>query len=291
MLGRRLVAVGAGDVHRSARQGGRAGRTGLLVLRLLIAAGLAVDAYVHADLAPVYDGIRASVSEGELFRIEAGVAAAAALLVLAVGRRAGFGVALAVGGGGLGALLLYRYVDVGRLGPLPNMYEPGWFAEKTAAAVAEAAAAGLAAAALLWVLRHRQVALNWRRLGMAVAGALVAGIAVAGFAGAGTGAPTAPSARAAAASQQVTITGNNMLRFAPMLVRLHTGTVRITLKDSGAYPHNIVIPALGVTSPTVTGDPGGTQLSFTVTFAKSGRYPFHCQYHVSAGMTGTFVVS
>jgi hypothetical protein len=37
---------------------------GGLVLRILVAAGLAVDAFVHADLAPIYDGVRASVSEG-----------------------------------------------------------------------------------------------------------------------------------------------------------------------------------------------------------------------------------
>ena len=76
-----------------------------------------------------------------------------------------------------------------------------------------------------------------------------------------------------------------------MMVRVRTGTVRITLKDMGAYPHNLVIPALGVTSATVTGDPGGTQVSFTVHFAHPGHYPFHCQYHASAGMTGVFVVS
>lgn len=283
-----------------------------LVLRLLVAAGLAVDAYVHADLAPVYDGIRASISQGEVFRLEAGAAAAAAVIVLVAGRRAGFGVALAVAAGGLAALLLYRYVDVGRLGPLPNMYEPSWFGEKTAAAVAEAAVVAFAAGGLLWALRHRAAApaatistgssrpgstpgsrLSRSRLGLTAAGALVAGIAVAGFAGGGTGtaAPAGPPARASAAGQQVTLVGNNSLRFAPMVVRLHTGTVRITLMDMGAYPHNVVIPALGITSPTVTGDPGGTQVSFSVTFTRPGSYPFHCQYHQSADMTGTFVVS
>jgi plastocyanin len=89
----------------------------------------------------------------------------------------------------------------------------------------------------------------------------------------------------------VTITGTNSLRFSPMLVHVHTGTVRITLMDMGAYPHNIVIPALGVTSASVTGDPGGGQVSFTVTFAHVGRYAFHCQYHASVGMTGVFAVS
>jgi plastocyanin len=262
------------------------------VLRLLVAAGLAVDAYVHADLAPVYDGIRASISQGDLFRIEAGVAAAAALIVLVAGRRAGFGLAFAVSASALGALLLYRYVDVGRLGPLPNMYEPSWFGEKTVAAVAEAAAVVLSAGALLWQVRHRQAARGGRWLGsLAVAGGLVAGLAVAGFAGPGAGAPASAPAHVAAGGQQATITGNNSLRFVLMKVHLHTGRVRITLKDSGAYPHNIVIPALHVTSPTVTGDPGGAQTSFTVTFSHPGSYRFYCQYHASAGMTGTFVVS
>ncbi len=49
----------------------------------------------------------------------------------------------------LGALLLYRYVDVGTLGPLPNMYEPAWFPKKTAAAFAEAVGLVTAFAGLL----------------------------------------------------------------------------------------------------------------------------------------------
>jgi hypothetical protein len=60
-----------------------------LVLRLLTAGALAVSAYVHADLAPLYDPVRASVSQGNLFRIDAEAAALAALIVLAVGRRTG----------------------------------------------------------------------------------------------------------------------------------------------------------------------------------------------------------
>jgi hypothetical protein len=52
--------------------------------------------------------VRAWVSQGELFRAEAGVAAAAALIVLVAGRRAGFGVALAVAASALGVLLPAR---------------------------------------------------------------------------------------------------------------------------------------------------------------------------------------
>lgn len=111
--------------------------------------------------------------------------------------------------------------------------------------------------------------------------------------GGGTQAASRPASTApgTAAAQQVTIEGTNSLRFVPMTVHVHAGKVRIMLKDTGAYPHNMVIPGLHVTSPTVTGDPGGTTTRFTVTFPRPGRYPFHCQYHQSAGMTGTFVVS
>jgi plastocyanin len=124
---------------------------------------------------------------------------------------------------------------------------------------------------------------------MAPAAALAA-LALTGCGGGGSSA-SASAGTAAKASQHVTIMGNTSLRFSPMTVHLHTGTVRITLKDSGAYPHNIVIPALRETSSTVTGDPGGSQTSFTVTFSHPGKYPFHCQYHASAGMTGVFLVS
>ncbi|MFF2147025.1 hypothetical protein [Kitasatospora sp. NPDC058190] len=118
------------------------------VLRWLAAAGLAVDAYIHAHLADQYDAVSASVSQGDLFRLEAALAALAALLVLVWPRRSAVTLAFVVAAGGLAALLLYRYVDVGTLGPLPNMYEPVWFSDKQTAAIAEGVAA-LAAALLL----------------------------------------------------------------------------------------------------------------------------------------------
>lgn len=121
--------------------------------RLLTAAGLAVDAYVHADLASRYDAVQGSVSQGDLFRIEAGVAALVALLVVLVGRRASLAAAFLVAASALGAILLYRYVDVGTLGPLPNMYEPVWFTEKAVAAVAEGAAAAAALVGSLGAVR------------------------------------------------------------------------------------------------------------------------------------------
>ena len=78
-------------------------------------------------------------------------------------------------------------------------------------------------------------------------GAGAIGLAVA-LAGCGGSSPAA-SRSAPAADQRVTISGTNALRFQPMTVGVHTGEVRMTLQDMGAYPHNIVIPALGVTQP------------------------------------------
>ncbi|CAM5237835.1 hypothetical protein STENM327S_04073 [Streptomyces tendae] len=49
---------------------------------VLAAAGLAVDAYLHAHLADRYDAITSMLSQGTLFRVEAALAALAALLVL-----------------------------------------------------------------------------------------------------------------------------------------------------------------------------------------------------------------
>ncbi len=121
------------------------------VLRVLAAAGLAVDAAVHARLAGQYDSVSASVSQGDLFRVEAAAASLAVLLVLFWRHRIGDAFAWAVVAGGLAALLLYRYVDVGALGPLPNMYEPIWFTDKTTSAVAQ----GVAIVALTALLSVR----------------------------------------------------------------------------------------------------------------------------------------
>lgn len=139
--------------------GSPSGRTlrrsaGELLARVLAAAGLAYDAYAHLDLAGNFDANTAAISQGMLFRVEAALAVLAALLVLITRRWAAAVFAVLVAGSALGAVLLYRYVDIGVLGPLPNMYEPGWYPEKTLSAIAEAAAV-LAAGALLFLPRWR----------------------------------------------------------------------------------------------------------------------------------------
>lgn len=112
-------------------------RPAVLTARLLAAAGLAVDAYVHADLAPQYDAVKATFSQGGLFRVEAALAALAALLVLAWRRLPADVFAWAVAAGGFALIIIYRYVDVGEFGPVPDMYEPDWFTEKWVAVVAQ----------------------------------------------------------------------------------------------------------------------------------------------------------
>ena len=146
---------GGDEPHAHVRwQPAAAAVVGLWLLRLITAAALAVDAYVHADLAPAYDFAGKGISQGDLFRIEAAAAALAALLLVLLGRRPlVWAYALLVAAAGTGAVLLYRYVDVGALGPLRNMYEPVWYPEKTLSAVAEAAAVVAALCGL--VLTHR----------------------------------------------------------------------------------------------------------------------------------------
>ncbi len=149
--------------QRPPRFGGRfaaAGTAFIVVywlLRAVTAAGLAIDAYVHADLAPTYDPVNKDISQGDLFRIEAGIASLAALLVLIYARRITWALAFLTAGGGLALLLIYRYVNVGSLGPVPNMYEPVWFPEKTATTIAQAVATATALAGLVFaVARHRR---------------------------------------------------------------------------------------------------------------------------------------
>ena len=115
-------------------------------LRVTVVAGLAVDAIVHIRLAPTYElAFPQGIGGGTLFRIEAAAAVIAALYVLVRGSRWSYLVAFVVAISAFAAVLITRYVEVPSIGPLPAMYEPLWFGEKTLSAVAEGTAA-LAAA-------------------------------------------------------------------------------------------------------------------------------------------------
>ena len=117
-----------------------------LLIRLLVAAGLAVDAIVHWKIAPDLPGAEGGgIGANALFYAQAVVAAVVGVLVLAWPRRWSYAVGFLVAASALGAVLLYYFVDVGKIGPLPAMYEPVWYADKTFSAVGE----GLAALAAL----------------------------------------------------------------------------------------------------------------------------------------------
>src|SRR5512139_1334167 len=115
-----------------------------ILLRLLVAAGLAADAIVHWRFAPDMTpskNVSGVIPGDDLFRLEAIVAVVAGLLVLVWARRWTYAVAFLVAASAVGALLLYYFVDVGRLGPIPAMHDASWYADKTISLVGEGIAA------------------------------------------------------------------------------------------------------------------------------------------------------
>jgi hypothetical protein len=129
--------------------------TGYL-LRVLTAAALIVDAVVHLKDARFYDAsTTALLSQGQLFRVQAGVAIVVAVTILAWPRRVVWAIAFLVAAAAVGAVVLYTYVNVGSLAGLPNMYEPSWGPPgKALSAIAEGAGALLALGGLAWSIQR-----------------------------------------------------------------------------------------------------------------------------------------
>lgn len=126
------------------------------LLRGLVAVALIVDAVVHLRLASDYQLAASSgIGAGNLFRIEAAAATLAAGYVLLRGSRPAYLFAFSVAFSALVAVVLYRYVEVPQIGPLPAMYEPVWFFEKNLSAIAEAVGAAAAAVGLVLVSGRR----------------------------------------------------------------------------------------------------------------------------------------
>jgi hypothetical protein len=118
----------------------------LWTARIATAAGLAIDAYVHLDLAHLYAEGGGTINEGVLFRVEAAVAMLAAVAIIATGRRLCYLAGLAVAASALVVMLVSRYIDIGQIGPFPDLYDPVWYPEKLLAAYAEGAATATALA-------------------------------------------------------------------------------------------------------------------------------------------------
>ncbi|GAA1178079.1 hypothetical protein GCM10009584_19540 [Ornithinimicrobium humiphilum] len=113
-----------------------------LVSRAIVVLGLVADTVVHLMLAPVMQvAAPGGVGGGTLFRAQAVVAAVVALLLLVTGRRWAYALALLAALSALGPVLLYHFVDVPPIGPVPRMHDPFWSPEKVVSVAGEALAA------------------------------------------------------------------------------------------------------------------------------------------------------
>lgn len=124
----------------------RRGSTTEIVVRAVVVLGLAVDAVIHLRLAPVMDlAAPGGIGGGNLFRIQGAVAGVVALLLLLTGRWWSYTIALLTALSALVPVLLYHFVEVPAIGPIPSMHDPLWSSAKVVSLVGEALAAGFAA--------------------------------------------------------------------------------------------------------------------------------------------------
>jgi hypothetical protein len=137
-----------------------------IALIAVVVLGLAIDAFVHFDLASAFAKNKTStLSEADIFRADSTVAliAAAALLLRPRWYTAAF--ATLVAAAGTAAVIIFRYVNVGKFGPIPNMYDPYWAPfEKNLSVVGEAAAVVAGVALLVILRRQRSTAAADRRV-------------------------------------------------------------------------------------------------------------------------------
>ncbi|MHA7272792.1 hypothetical protein ACX80Z_05140 [Arthrobacter sp. TMT4-20] len=127
----------------------------LVGLRVVIAIGLAIDAFVHVQLAANYQiAYPGGMGGGTLFWLQAAAAVLAAFYVLLRGSRLSYLVAAVVALSAFAAVVVSTYVQLPAIGPIPAMYEPIWFFEKALSAVAEGAAGVLAVVGMILVGRR-----------------------------------------------------------------------------------------------------------------------------------------
>ncbi len=120
----------------------------LRTMTVIVAVCLLIDAFVHVHLAHDFAHVKTStMSQADLFYLEAVLAVVAAIALVVRPNRSTAAFAFLVAAGGFVAVVVYRYVDVGTIGPIPNMYDPYWAPfEKGLSAVVEAVGAIVAAA-------------------------------------------------------------------------------------------------------------------------------------------------
>lgn len=123
----RTVRPRAADEARLWQRGVAIVRKHIRLLAVLAAVPFVIDAVVHGANASSYDPAAGGlITEGNLFRAEAGVAALVAVLLVVRPSRSVWMLAFATAVTAFGAVVLYRYVNVGSIGPIPNLYEPTW---------------------------------------------------------------------------------------------------------------------------------------------------------------------
>lgn len=128
------------------------------VLRVATAAALIIDAVVHLQDAHFYDvNVGASLTQGQLFRIQAVAAIVVAVLVLVWPRWPSWLLAVLVAGSAVTAVVVSTYADIGQIaGIIPDMHEPSWGPPgKLLSAYAEGAGTLLALAGLTRSLAQR----------------------------------------------------------------------------------------------------------------------------------------
>lgn len=122
----------------------------------VVVAGLVIDAIVHFDLASAFAHNKTStLSEQDLFRAEAVLSLVVAVAVAVLPRWYTAALAFLVGASAAATAIVCRYVNVGKIGPIPNLYDPFWAPTGKVVSVIGEIAAALAALALLGTLRSR----------------------------------------------------------------------------------------------------------------------------------------
>ncbi|MCL3861691.1 hypothetical protein [Actinotalea sp. K2] len=125
------------------------------VLRLLGAVALGYSGYLHLRLALERPPLLADggITLSGLFLAQAAAVAVVVLWVAVRGSRAAWVGFAAVAVGSLLAVLLSVYVQIPAIGPIPSLYEPLWYFEKTWSAISAGVAVLVAVIALV-VLRR-----------------------------------------------------------------------------------------------------------------------------------------
>lgn len=93
----------------------------------------------------------------------------------------------------------------------------------------------------------------------------------------------------AIAPKEVTVVGTEFA-FSPANLTVAAGEkVKLTFKNDGGAPHNLVIEGLGVSTETISGGKSDT-IEFTA--PASGTYPIFCSVpgHRASGMEGSLIV-